>query len=87
MKMTTCSMFVNLEQMNGTGTGEGPPLPHPGRSVDATSAAAVAAPILNNSRRVTFLEGMGSFIPLLSLRQIGDADPATRQLPHVRPVL
>src|SRR5260370_25984585 len=61
MKMTMWSMSVNLEQTDGA--GELPPLLHPGRSTAATSAAAVAAPILNNSRRVTFLEGMGTLSP------------------------
>src|SRR6266849_3055964 len=60
MKMTTCSMSVNLEQTDGP--GEIPPPPHPGRSTAASSAAAAVAPIFNNFRGVTFLEGMGSFI-------------------------
>jgi len=69
--MTTCSMSVNLEQTVGVGPGEVPPPPHPGRSTAASSAAAVVAPIFNNSRRVTFLEGMGSFIP--SFRSVESA--------------
>src|SRR5882672_11370463 len=73
MKMTTCSMSVNLEQTDGP--GEVPPPPHPGRSTAASSAAAVVAPIFNNSRRVTFVEGTGSFILILSLRWIREADP------------
>jgi len=44
-------------------TGEAPPPPHPCRSTVASSPAAVAAPIFNKSRRVTFLEVMGSFVP------------------------
>src|SRR5260370_16821249 len=60
-------MSVNLEQTVGAGPGKVPPPPHPGRSTAASSAAAVVAPIFNNSRRVTFLEGTGSFIP--SFRQ------------------
>src|SRR5216684_3168691 len=69
MKMTTCSMSVNLEQTDVP--GEVPPPPHPGRSTAASSVAAVAAPIFNNSRRVTFLEGMGSSIH--SFRGVGSA--------------
>src|SRR6266481_10088506 len=80
MKMTTCSMSVNLEQTDGAGTGELSPPPHPGRSAAAISAVAVAAPILNSSRRVTFLDSMESFLPLLSLRCPGEADPP-EQLP------
>src|SRR2546430_12015368 len=74
MKITTCSMSVNLEQTDGAGTGEVSPPPHPGRSAAAISVAAIAAPILSNSRRVTFLDSMGSFLPLLSLRCTGEAD-------------
>src|SRR5438477_473210 len=62
------------------GTGEVSPPPHPGRSAAAISVAAVAAPILSNSRRVTFLDSMGSFLPLLSLRCTGEAD-RPEQLP------
>src|SRR6267143_4489239 len=76
MKMTTCSMSVNLEQTDGAGTAEVATVPHPGRSTAAISAAAVAAPILNNSRRVTFLEGMGGLSP--SFHCVGSAKrPAT----------
>jgi len=60
--------------------GEVSPPPHPGRSAAAISAAAVAAPMVNNSRRVTFLDSMGSLVLLLSLRCTGDADPP-EQLP------
>src|SRR6266576_187741 len=80
MKMTTCSMSVNLEQTDGAGTGEVSPPPHPGRTAAAISAAAVAEPILNNSRRVTFLDSMGSLLLLLSLSGTGEADPP-EQLP------
>src|SRR6266480_1870505 len=80
MKITTCSMSVNLEQPDGAGMGEISPPPHPGRSAAAISAAAVAAPMLNNSRRVTFLDSMGSLLLLRSLRCTGDADPP-EQLP------
>src|SRR5882762_267061 len=83
MKMTMCSMSVNLEQTDGP--GEVPPPLHPGSSMAASSAAAVVAPIFNNSRRVTFLEGMGSFIP--SFHSVESATltrkPATL---YVRPV-
>src|SRR5258708_33197662 len=84
MKMPTCWMSVSLEQTDGPTTGEVPPLPHPGRSTAATSTAAAAAPtpILNSSRRVTFLAGMGRFISAsfhCSLRWIGEAE-APRQL-------
>ncbi len=48
----------------------------------ASSAAAVAAPIFNNSRRVTFVEGMGSFILILSLRWIREADPPPGNSPR-----
>ena len=71
--MTTCSMSVNLEQTDGP--GKVPPPLHPGSIMAASSAAAVAAPIFNNSRRVTFVEGTGSFILILSLRWIREADP------------
>ena len=73
MKMTTCSMSVNLEQTDGP--REVPPPLHPGSSMAASSVAAVAAPIFNNSRRVTFVEGTGSSIFILSLRWIREADP------------
>ena len=52
----------------------------------ASSAAAVVAPIFNNSRRVTFLEGTGTFIPSFHFVESATLTrkPATL---YVRPVL
>jgi len=73
--MTTCSMSVNLEQTDGAGTVELAPLPHPGRSTVRDLSCSRSAPILNSSRRVTLLEGMGSCVPFFSLLWIREADP------------
>ncbi len=79
-----CSMSVNWEQTDGP--VEVPPPLHPGNIMAASSAAAAAAPIFNKSRRVTFLEVMGSFVP--SFHCVG-LSKLTRypSTPDVRPLL